>query len=131
MRDRIRVPLLGYFAIVAPVLLGCLFAADAFMEPGAPMKFAAAAPVLALATKRPPAAGSVQILTVREAVPVRQSALTAVENIPQAATSQVKPPKKKVARAAADHKKKRAKVIRTPETRDRYAQSFQPTHAVR
>jgi hypothetical protein len=119
-RQRVRLPLFGYFAFVAPVLLGFLVLASTLMGPPPPMPASASAPVLF--KKQVPADASVQILSVPAPIPVPSSALSA--NIPQitvtpsdvsgAARQMQDPAKKKV-----------AKPVRPADPRDRYA--FDPS----
>jgi hypothetical protein len=78
MRARVKVPVFAYFAVVTPALLGLLFAADAAIGPREPMKLAAAAPA-ALARVQPKT-DAIQILTVREQVPVPAAVLAALAN---------------------------------------------------
>jgi hypothetical protein len=74
--DRIRMPLLGYFALVAPLLVAMLYVAEATMGPPGAMKYASEAPVL---VKREPsrALAGLPILTVRDSMQVPASAIAA------------------------------------------------------
>jgi hypothetical protein len=77
--SRIRMPLFTYALVVAPALLGLLYAAEAVMGPPGAMPLASEAPVLA---KRESArADAVQVLTVSEPVAVPASALAWNETI--------------------------------------------------
>jgi len=78
-RQRVRVPVLGYFAIVAPVLLGFLALAEVVMGPPPPMPASADAPVLF--KKQVAADVSVQVLTVPPPIPVPASEVTG--SVPQ------------------------------------------------
>jgi hypothetical protein len=135
MRDRIRVPLLGYFVVVTPLLLGGMIAADAYLGPPEPMRGTVDTPVLAL-TKRASTANAVQILTVRESMPVPLSALAAANDPPtgavgKAAPSKLEQAKKKSAQASADQaKRKRTKIVPTRHARGLYARASRPLHAV-
>ncbi len=75
--DRIRMPLLGYFALVAPLLVAMLYVAEATMGPPGAMKYASDGPVLARRT--PAKIETVQILTVRESLQVPASAIAAAQ----------------------------------------------------
>ncbi len=85
-RDRIQVPLLGYFAVAAPILLACLMGAEAVMGPAGPMPLSTHSPVLAKAftsgatartfadASRAPG-GSISIVPVRQdPAPLAQAA---------------------------------------------------------
>lgn len=116
-RQRVRVPVLGYFAIVAPVLLGFLALAEVVMGPPPPMPASADAPVLF--KKQVAADASVQVLTVPPPIPVPAAEITG--SIPQITVTppeQSRPAARQVQEPA---KKKVAKPARPAEPRDRYA----------
>jgi hypothetical protein len=108
MRARVTVPLLGYFVVVTPALLGLLFAAEAAIGPLEPMRISTPAPA-ALIKQPSRKADSIQVLTVREQVPVPASELTAVASLPEAKPAAGPAPQKKGAQAA-DRKNKPVKV---------------------
>ncbi len=116
-RQRVRVPLLGYFAVIAPVLLGFLVLAEAAMGPPPPMRASASAPVLF--KKQVAADAAVKVLTVPAPIAVPASELTG--SIPQITVT----PSEASSAARYVHepaKKKANKTARTPEQpRDRYA----------
>ena len=115
-RQRVRVPLLGFFAVVAPVLLGFLVLAEAVMGPPPPMPASASAPVLF--KKQFAADAAVKILTVPAPIAVPASEVTG--SIPQITVT----PSEASSTARHVHepaKKKATKTVRSPEPRDRYA----------
>ena len=116
-RQRVRVPVLGYFAFVAPVLLGFLVLVSSLMGPPPPMPASASAPVLFRKTVA--ADASVQVLTVPAPIPVPAAEVTG--SIPQITVTP-----SEASRAAARHvhepaRKKAIKTARTPDLRGRYA----------
>ncbi|MEW6450530.1 MAG: hypothetical protein AB1490_07785 [Pseudomonadota bacterium] len=116
-RQRVRVPVLGYFAIVAPVLLGFLALAEVVMGPPPPMPASADAPVLF--KKQVAADASVQVLTVPPPIPVPASEVTgSVPQITVTPSEAARPAARPVQETA---KKKVAKPARPAEPRDRYA----------
>jgi hypothetical protein len=147
--SRIRMPLFAYAAVVAPALLGLLYAAEAMMGPPGAMPLSSEAPVLA---KRESArTDGVQVLTVREPVvvpatalawnetirtpePERQAAVKTEQAEPAAPTttptaaatdgrsgSDTRPAEEPRKKAAAVKKKKPARVARERVRHDGYA----------
>lgn len=106
MRPRTGMPLITYFAVVVPALVGLLFLADAELGPPPPLKLSRES-VLSL---EKPKVRSIQILTVNESRWVAPD-LAPAEAMAQAAPSPAEP-LKKTAKAASVHKKK---VARAPE----------------
>lgn len=124
-RQRVRVPVLGYFAIMAPVLLGFLALTETIMGPPPPMPASANAPVLF--KKQAAADASVQVLTVPAPIPVPASEITtgSVPQITVTPSEAPRPAAKQVQKQADEPaKKKVAKPARPAEPRDRYA--FRP-----
>jgi hypothetical protein len=134
---RIRVPLLRYFVLVTPALLGFLYVAEAVMGPPPPMQLATNGPTLL--KKHVAVTSGVQILSAPEAIAVPTSQLSQIEataGIPQAsgqpatvdqaasaarAEGTAFPAAKKATKKVAEHKKKSTKVVSIPERRDRFA----------
>jgi hypothetical protein len=117
-RQRVRVPVFGYFAVVAPVLLGFLVLAEAVMGPPPPMPASANAPILF--KKQVAADASVRVLTVQPPIPVPASEITT------GSVAQITVTPSEASRSAARQmhepvKKKVAKSARPAEPRDRYA----------
>ena len=117
-RQRVRVPLLGYFAIMAPVLLGFLVLAEAAMGPPPPMPASASAPVLF--KKQVAADASVQILTVPAPIPVPASEIT-TGSVPQITVTPSETSRIPARQAEVQTKKKPTKTARPAEPRNRYA----------
>jgi hypothetical protein len=116
MRARVTVPLLGYFVVVTPALLGLLFAAEAAIGPLEPIKLSTPAPEV-LIKRHQRKADSIQILTVREQVPVPASELAAVASLPEAKPTAISAQTKV---QATERKKKPAKVARAPSANPGY-----------
>lgn len=121
-RQRVRVPVFGYFAVVAPVLLGFLALAEAVMGPPPPMPASANAPVLF--KKQVAADASVQVLTVPAPIPVPASEIT-TGSIPRITVTPSEASRSAPRQVHEPVKKKVAKPARPAEPRDRYA--FDPS----
>ncbi len=134
--SRIRMPLFAYCAVVAPALLGLLFAAEALLGPPGPMALSSDGPVL---VKRQSAeTDSVKILTVRDSLEVPDSALAAAGEQPRRSAavalrpaSQPAVPARPAAsagesrkRVAAETKRSAPRIAREGDRRDLYA--FEP-----
>jgi hypothetical protein len=117
-RQCVRVPVLGYFAVVAPVLLGFLVLAEAAMGPPPPMPTSANAPVLF--KKQVAADAAVRILTVQPSIPVPASEIT-TGSIPQITVTPSEASRAPARQVQESAKKKVAKSARPAEPGSRYA----------
>ena len=121
-RPRVRMPLLGYFAVMTPCLLGALFTvAEAFdvtpprMDLVSPLRLPGSRVQVAVASSLP-------ILTVREAPPPPMWALTSPED--QIMARQNEPIKRPVARIAGEPSKKPMRQARQQRSGTHYIASL-------
>ena len=103
--SRVRMPLLAYFAVVAPSLLGLLYGMEAVLDPRPPQKVITAPTHLTRGAVQ--ASMSVPILTIREAPAPPAWALTFDEGPAiMALQAALPPPQIKVTKIASGHNKK-------------------------
>ena len=107
--SRVRMPLLAYFAVVAPGLLALLYVAEAGLDPRPPQKVIAAPTHLTRGIGQP--SMSMPILTIREAPAPPAWALTFDEE-PTSMSLQaaLPPPQIKVTKIVSAHQKKPKRV---------------------